>query len=324
MSTPLLSHKPIVLEVDGVFGQLPDGGLINAGGTTWLTWTVGGKGLLFDDGTSTAPGGGTGQKFNLQTAYDNSAGGPSGEAKIKLTTGKDFLIADDSDDSIFFRIDAETGKVTITGDLEVLGSSTVIESIIQDSDHWLVSPKSGATTAIKIEPDFGVVPIVDLVSIRRIWGEAPVFRIDSAGNVHISKNLFVGQLINGVDIVQLSNDLARHVTGADLRHMADQIDIDPIPGLTATNVQQALEQIKSSIGPGGGGGGNVVGYEHIQNTASTNWVVVHSGNTFRVQVTVYDSDWEMIIPNTVKVIDNNTIVIAFSSAISGRAMVLMF
>lgn len=324
MSTPvLLTNKPIVLEVDGVFGQLPDGAIINAGGTSWPTWTVGGKGLLFDDGTSTAPGGGSGGAFDLQHAYNNSVNGPAGEAKIKLTTGKDLLIADDSDDSIFFRIDSETGKVTITGDLEVLGSSTVIESTVQDSDHWLISPKSGTTTALKIEPDFGVVPVVDLVSIRKQWGEFPVFRITSGGNVIISSSLTVGP-INGIDLNQFNDQFIRHVTGSDLRHMADQIDITPISGMSATNVQQALEEIKTTIGSGGGGTGNVNGYEHIQTVASQTWTVAHGGNTFRIQVTVYDTDWEMLIPNSVKVIDNNTAIITFASPIAGRAMVLMF
>lgn len=324
MSTPVtITNKPIVLEADGVFSQLANGSIINAGGTSWPTWTVNGRGLLFDDGTSTAPGGGSASAFDLQHAYNNSVNGPAGEAKIKLTTGKDLLIADDSDDNIFFRVDSETGKVTISGDLEVLGSSTIIESSIQDSDHWLISPKSGTTTALKIEPDFGVTPLVDLVSVRRTWGAAPVFRITSGGNVLISTTLTTGP-INGIDLNQFHDEFIRHVTGSDLRHMADQIDIAPISGLTATNVQQALEEIKATSGGGGGGTGNVNGYEHVQSVAAQTWVVSHGGNTFRIQVTVYDADWEMLIPNSVKVVDNNTAIITFAAPISGRAMVLMF
>ena len=48
--------KPVILDEDGVFGQLEDGGIINAGGVKGPTFTVGGRGLLFDDGTSTLPG----------------------------------------------------------------------------------------------------------------------------------------------------------------------------------------------------------------------------------------------------------------------------
>ena len=141
----------------------------------------------------------------------------------------------------------------------------------------------------------------------------------------MSQNLTVQGYINGVNLPYLNSNFIRHVVGADLRHLADQIDIQPIAGLAATNVQQALEEIKSSIGSGGGGStGAVNGYEHVQSVDSQTWIVTHSGNTFRIQVTVYDTDWEMIIPNSVKVIDNNTAIIAFAAPISGRAMVLMF
>lgn len=53
MTTP---KKPLILETDGVIGQLPDCGIINAGGTSCSTFTVGGRGLLFDDGSSTIGG----------------------------------------------------------------------------------------------------------------------------------------------------------------------------------------------------------------------------------------------------------------------------
>lgn len=53
MTTP---KKPLILETDGVISQLPDCSIINAGGTSCSTFTVGGRGLLFDDGSSTSGG----------------------------------------------------------------------------------------------------------------------------------------------------------------------------------------------------------------------------------------------------------------------------
>lgn len=319
-----MSNKPIILESDGVFGQLADGQLINAGGTSNSTWTVDGKGLLFDDGTSTAPGGGSGLPFTLQLAYDNSPTS-SGQTSIKLATGKDFAILDDTDNSLFFRVDSETGKVTITGDLEVLGSSTIIDTIVQDSDHWLISPKLGTTTALKIEPDIGVTPIVDLVTIRRIFGGSPIFRIDSSGNVIISQNITLGGLLNGVDVVQLRDDLTHHLSAdAGYRHTAANVDIAPIGTLPgATNVQEALEQINFKADTGGAGG-SARGYEHIQSSAGLLWTVQHNLISMRCQVTVYDDSFEQIIPERVQLIDANTLIVSFTSAISGRAMVLAF
>jgi hypothetical protein len=63
----MTTRKPIILDDDGIFSQLPDGEIINAGGTDQSTWTVDGRGLLFDDGTSTSGGG----SLTLQTVYNN-------------------------------------------------------------------------------------------------------------------------------------------------------------------------------------------------------------------------------------------------------------
>lgn len=318
------TNKPIILASDGIFTQLADGELINAGGTTSPTWVVNGRGLLFDDGTSTNPGSSV-SPLSLQTIYNNSPA-IGGQTGIKLTTGKDFVISDDTDNSVFFKIDAETGKVTITGDLEILGGSTIIETVIQDSDHWVISPKLGTTTALKIEPDFGVNPIVDLVSIRRTFAGLPVFRIDNAGNLIASQNLTVSGLINGVDLVALKSALDSHLAGdPGYRHLAADVDILPIATLPgANNVQEALQQINTKVDSGGTAVGDVVGYEHIQTTEDTLWVVSHNKYSNRAQVSVYDDNWEQIIPDTVKVIDNNTIFVYFSTPISGRAMVLLF
>jgi len=54
-------HKPVIhIQELGEQGVLPNGGIINAGGTEGPFFTVGGKGLLFDDGSSSGGGGGGG------------------------------------------------------------------------------------------------------------------------------------------------------------------------------------------------------------------------------------------------------------------------
>lgn len=317
-----MNVRPIVLELDGVFGRMLNGSIINAGGTTHTTWTVDGRGLLFDDGTSTAPGGGT--NLSLQRIYDLTTA-VGGEAVIKMSLGKDFVLKDDTDDSLFFKVDAETGKVTITGDLEVLGGSTIIESVVQDSDHWMISPKSGAQTALKIEPDLGVTPLVDLVTIRRTFGSLPVFRIDKDGNVIVTQNLTLGGLLNGVDIAAFKADFDDHLAGtAPLRHQAADVDILPITTLPgASTVQEALEMINAKADIGSATGA-ATGYEHVQLTPGVSWIVSHPLNSMRAQVTIYDSAWEQILPENVKILDASTILISFNTSVAGRAMILAF
>ena len=314
--------KPVILETDGVFGQLRDGGIINAGGTSNSSFTVNGRGLLFADGTSTAPGG-TGT-ISLQSVYGSSPT-VNGAASIQLSSDKD-LVVSNTTDTAQFRIDSATGDVTITGNLIVQGTSSTINSTVTDSDHWLISPNASTTTALKIEPDAGVTPIVDLISIRRIFGAAPVFRMDSGGNLYSTKNLTISGLINGVDIVAVKSTLDNHLAGTPgYRHPATDIDVIPsIAGLSgANNVQEALEALNTKIA-GTQTSSNVRGFEYIESTTSLSWTVTHNLSSFRIQTTVYDSSWEVIVPNHIKIIDNNTILISFSSAISGRAMILAF
>lgn len=315
--------KPVFLEADGWLSELPGGSIVNIGGTDNTTFTVGGRGLLFDDGSSTAPGG---SGVTLQAAYNNSVN-VLNEAKIKLQTGRDFLIADDSDDNIFFRIDAETGKVTITGDVEILGASSIINTVVQDSDHWLISPRLGTTVALKVEPDLGVTPIVDLVNMRLTYGGAPVFRIDASGNVHFSGNINIAatKTVDGIDISEFYSNFISHLTAVSgFRHTAADINITPIPAIpTATNVQEALVGLNTKIDNISTLSG-VQGYEHIQASASASWVIVHNGNTFRTNISIYDDTWEQVLPNGVKGIDNNTTLVTFASPQSGRAIVILF
>lgn len=314
--------KPLILELDGVMAQLRDGGIINAGGVSGNTFTVNGRALLFDDGTSTNGG----ASLTLQQVYNNTLP-VNGEVTIQLTAGKDFKIIDSVGED-FFKIDAETGAVIVSGDFIVQGNSTQIDTLIQDSDHWIISPKSGTTTALSIRPDLGVTPLVDLVTVRRTHTTSPVFRIDSNGNLVASQNFTLGGnlnisgLINDVDIVALNSAVAGHLSGISDRHNATEVDILPIENIPgATTVQQALEAISIINNPSSG---NAYGYHHIQHAPTQVWMIVHNRGTVRASVTVYDMSFEQIIPQQVHIIDGNTIRVSFGSAISGSAVVMLF
>lgn len=316
--------KPLILELDGIIAQLTDGAIINAGGTNNPTFTVNGRGLLFDDGSSTAPGGGTVGLPTLQVVYDNQAPSEDGLANIQMVDGKGFAVTSSSGKSL--SIDATTGKVTITGDLLIEGSSTVIDTIVQDSDHWLISPMSGTTTALKIEPDIGVTPVVDLVTIRRTFGGSPVFTITSSGDTNINGNLSVTGLINGIDLDQFYQDFSDHEAGViGHRHMANAVDISPIATIpTAATVQDALVQINQKVDNAVSTTGDCRGFQYVQSTASVMWVVPHYLHSMRVQVAIYDENLELVIPEKVKIIDTNTLAITFLAPVFGSATVIAF
>lgn len=253
--------KPIFLDVDGLLAQLPDGALINAGGTSSSVFTVGGRGLLFDDGSSTDGTGTATTILNLQQVY-NSSVDTSGKASIKLSGTKDFVIYDNDNNSVFFKIDANTGAVTITGDLFVQGTQTTMNSAVIDSDHMLLTPASPFRSAFVIEPDAGVTPAADIVIIKNVRGGQPVFKIDAYGkltsvNADVTGDLNVGNLINGINLTSFYNRFQTHITqGVAVKHAASEISITAlsvnigtalVPDRSPTNVQIALSGLSAKI-----------------------------------------------------------------------------
>lgn len=71
-------------------------------------------------------------------------------------------------------------------------------------------------------------------------------------------------------------------------------------------------------------GSSVIGFEWVQAVADDVWSIAHLKNTKRVQVTIWDNNDEMIFSDTVKIIDGNNVQISFNTALSGRAILMLF
>lgn len=69
---------------------------------------------------------------------------------------------------------------------------------------------------------------------------------------------------------------------------------------------------------------NVLAYEHEQLTPAATWVVAHSKNTRKIHITIWDSDGEAILADTIRIVDFNTVHVLFNTAITGRAVLMMF
>lgn len=325
-----LIKKLVYIDTDGIQARTVSGDITNIGGTASNTFTVAGKGLLFDDGTSTSglPTNGS-IGFSLQNIYDHSLDS-NGDASIKLTTGKDLVIYDDTDNNIFFKIDSTTGKVTITGDLTVLGSASIIESQTQAADHWAITPNSTNYIALSIEPDSGVTPVKDLINVKNIFGGTSVFRVDASGktitkNLQVNGNITISGTINGVDIIELNNEVYEHLTSPSFpKHHASQIEVAPSVSIApnATNVQQVLEAFNSQILQFQQG--NTIGVEFIQPTPQIVWTIVHGRNTKKIQWSLYNELDEWVLPDSFKIIDPNTVEFILGSAMAGRAILMTF
>jgi hypothetical protein len=235
-----MSFKLIYLNLGtGEQGLLPDYGIVNIGGTIGPTFTVQGKPLLFADGTST-DGSSASLLISLQGAYASS-----NPATINLTAGKDLVF--NAVNNKAFQFNASTGKVTITGDLEVLGSSAVIEGVISNVDQVSIGAPNGTTSSLLIEPMVGVTMGTDLVRIRSVNGGPQAFTIDNLGNTFI-RTLSV----NGIDFTTFYNAFSSHINPLGIKHGANQISVTPLVNLPGTDVQTVLEAIDTFIATGAG------------------------------------------------------------------------
>lgn len=316
MSTIL---KPVYLvDALGELARLPDGAIINIGGTSGPTFTVAGKPLLFADGTATdgsvVPGF---QIPDFQTVYGASVG----EAFIDFTSGKDFVLHAVNNKE--FRFDADTGLVTITGDLTVLGDTTAVITTSVMTDKVIIHQTAGNYIPFVMEPVSGVTPSVNVVDIKVAYGGASVFTIDPAGVTHIS-NLDVG-LVNGVDFSAFKQAFDDHVSisSPGVKHTAAQISVDPasLTPLVGNNVQEVLESVAQAISSGIG---SVQGFELVQTTASDVWYAIHNGGTRRVQITVWDENDEIVYPERVSAANDNSVTIFFNTPMTGRAVLMLF
>lgn len=311
----------VYLNEAGSLTRTRSGDITNIGGTNSSTFTVAGKGLLFDDGSSTTNSLG----LTLQNIYDNSNPGT-----IVLNAGQDLTFFN-TNSSKYFKINAVTGAVTITGDLAVLGNTTLIASSNETATHWVINPSSSTIPAFIIEPALGVVPDVDLVNIKQINSGAPVFKIDKAGIVtlntlNINNDLTISGTINNVNINTLASNVSNHLTtSSQPKHTASEVSITALSQLpTATNVQQALNGINTTLQNINAGLVGIQGLEFIQMPATSHWYIQHNQNTKRIQITIWDENDEIVYPDRISITDKNNLQIYFGASQAGRAILMCF
>jgi hypothetical protein len=298
----------------GELHRLANGDTINAGGVSGPTFFVDGKPLIFADGTTTDGSGTSIVTSTLQGVYDNSNG------VINLTLSKDFTI--NSLSNKLFKVDATSGKVTITGDFEVLGTSTVIDGTISNLDQININPPDGTTSALLIEPMVGVVMTNDLVRFRLSNGGQEVFKIDNFGLTTIHQ-LAVDTTINGVDIVADHNALTAHLANdVALKHTAKQISVQgPFSHISGNNVEEALASIDSSLGSTGA---SVKTFAYFEASGALTWNIAHNQGSVNAQVTIYDNLGEQVWPDSVEIVDSNNLTVFFKSLQAGRAIIFLF
>ena len=78
---------------------------------------------------------------------------------------------------------------------------------------------------------------------------------------------------------------------------------------------------------GGGGGGpptGASGYIHEQPSASTTWTITHNQESTNLICQVYTLSGEMILPNSLTIVNINTVQITFAVPQDGSAHIVFF
>ncbi len=315
MTAPVLQAarviKPVYLvDSQGEYALLPDQAIINAGGVSGPSFTVGGKPVLFAGDVSTSGG------QTLQGVYD------LGSAAVNFTAGKDLVLTALNGKQFVFS--AATGNVTVTGDLVVQGSTTTITNTALSTDRVTIHQSAGTYVPLVLEPAVGVVPAVNVVDVKVSAGGASVFSISPTGTTTIQA-LSVGP-INGIDLTALQAQVSAHqdLASIGIKHTAAQVSADT-SGLTAVSggtVQQVIASIDAALTAASAR--LVRAVEYIQAQAADPWTIAHGQDTKRVQVTVWNDVDEMVIPARVALTNSNTATISFGVPVTGRAVLMLF
>lgn len=210
-------YVPVFVDASGQYRRLPTNSIIDIAGVSSSSFTVGGKAVMLADGTASDGS----ASIDLQSAYSHSAA-IEGSARILLAPGKDFSICDAAGNS-FISVDAETGKVTINGEMSVISSIVKFLGAYQEADHLNLLSNDGLKTSLLIEPKPGAVFLTDVVRIRSAFDGAVDFSINNNGQTYI-RDLIVDS-INGVTTDDLTGHLSSGLFETNFKHYDHEIKL---------------------------------------------------------------------------------------------------
>lgn len=298
--------------------------------------TVSDKSVILSDGTLSNTGL-IASILNMQTMYNNTS--VYGQCQINLTHAKNISFVNFIDNT-YMIFNSATGNLQISGDLIVGGTTTVVNSVITSYDELLISPANDTSTALIIEPDNGVVPLFPLLRVKKIFGGTDVFTIGSNGTstfsaAVVNTHLTVGGSIINTDYSTTKSTLFAHIaSNTDIKHSGLEIGISGYSNPIAINAQTVIADIDQRFTTSNtlvdtlvtrvtdieNANGSLIGYKHIQNSASTTWTINHGKGSSNALVAIYNAANLLIIPHSVDTTSINTTVITFENPEIGRAV----
>lgn len=230
----------------GETGLLPDGAIVNIGGVSGDNFTIGGKGVMLADGSTTGPDGTN--LISLQKVYDNS---PNGNLILNSDKG-----------------------------LSIFGSTNVGLKI------------NGITGNVQIDSDLTINDV-------QITG-----------------------LINGsINIQEFYDDFQNHVNNdTSVKHTARQISVanSDLTVITSENVQDAIMEIDTYLQ----NLSTIKSFVFEEINGQTIWPIQHNKNSLNPSITIFDETGTTIIPDEIKILDEDNIHVLFFTEQKGKAVII--
>lgn len=74
----------------------------------------------------------------------------------------------------------------------------------------------------------------------------------------------------------------------------------------------------------GNGNANAKGFEFIQVVPILSWVIPHNSNTKKLICQIYNDTDIQVLPNEIQIVDDNLIIVSFTSPMAGSAKIVFF
>ena len=343
MAQKLLFRNPTT----GLLTQTNKNVVVEIGAIDSNIFEINGQSVILADGTLSRGGGAAVDAINLQKAYDNTD--VADHAEIEVIAGKNIRFIN-SDDGTYFIYEPETGSLKISGDLEVGGSTSVVDNVITNYDTLSITPSLPGVVGLIIEPDPGVTPIAPLMRVKRLNGGTDVFAVLADGTVvvkdiSVSGNITITGNINNIDIDTLKTTLNNHIVVSSNKHIASEINIvsGSYSASGVTQVQQAITSLDGRVTSNSSlitslntrvagvesqlaiadGTTLTTGYEYEQSPSSNTWTITHNKNNKKVIVQVFDEDDNVVIPQNISATEN-VLYIEFATTQAGTARIVFF
>ncbi len=315
-------YIPVFMDIErGLPTNMPQGAIVNIGGTNLDNFTVAGKSVLLADGSTT-----TGEPstfLNLQIGYENTDDGNE-HAIIQVNDTNNLGFRHLSTGNSFI-LDALTGTFNFAGE-------TTFNNVVISTNETHNDPVLQVLTVPGQEfPTLGIINNDDAVYLNKI---------------------ILNTTINDIDFDQFYSDFYNHANPEteDLVHIAENIGVVDLPAPSnftpGSSVQKIVEEINDFIN---NTNNNIIslttstsglesqlnaliideafeplGVTYIQSDPATEWVIEHNKNTENVVFTIFDENNRQIIADNSVIYDANTLKIYFSIPQEGRMNIVFY